>query len=150
MADDVHFFENQISGKADEIYDYAPFIGSTGDFQRLSGIDVAIHSIRSLLMTPLGHYPFDPKFGSLLFKKLFELGDEITKTEIEYEVRERIRMYEDRVEVEKVESSFFEGGKGISVNVYIDRDGVKGKVSAYVSTQNKMFGLEDEITAGLP
>jgi len=147
--DRYHFFQDKINGKSDQIYDYAPVIGSTGDLTRLEGIDVAIYAIRTLLLTPLGHYPFDPKFGSLLYKKLFEMADEITQDEIEYEVTDRIREYEDRVKVTKVDSYFTADRKNIVVNVYIDRDGTPGEISLTFDGNNRMFGLEDDITSGL-
>ena len=148
-ADNYRFFKDKIDGKSNQIYDYAPVIGSTGDLTRLEGIDVAIYAIRTLLLTPLGHYPFDPEFGSLLYKKIFEMADTITKDEIEYEVNQRIKQYEDRVEVIKVESYFTPDRKSVIVNVHIDRQGVPGKVSLTFDGNNRMFGLEDDITAGL-
>ncbi len=144
-----HFFQNEIDGQANQIYDYAPVIDSTGDLKRLRGIDVAIISIRTLLLTPLGHYPFDPEYGSLLYKKLFEPSDQITKDEIDYEVRDRVRMYEDRVNVTNVESHFTSDRKTVVVNVDIERDGVTGKVSLQFNGNDRMFGIEDDITAGL-
>jgi phage baseplate assembly protein W len=148
-SNDYHFFQDKVDGKANQIYDYAPSIASTGDLRRTEGIDVAILSIRTLLLTPLGHYPFDPQYGSLLYKKLFEMADNISKDEIEYEVTQRVRQYEDRVKVVGVDSYFAADGKTIIVNVDIERDGVPGKVSLNFAGNNRMFGLEDDITAGL-
>jgi len=148
-SDAVHFFENKVKGKADVIFDFLPFFSETGDLTRIEGIDTAIHAIRTLLMTPLGHYPFDPEYGSLLYKKLFEPADQITRDEILFEVKDRVAQFEDRVKVENVDVTVFDEGKGVQVDVHINRDGVKGKVSIFTSQQNRMFGLEDEITAGL-
>jgi len=147
--EEYYFFQNQVDGKANQIYDYAPVISSTGDLKRISGIDVAILSIRSLLLTPLGHYPFDPTYGSLLYKKIFEMSDEITKDEIEYEVKDRVAQFEDRVKVTKVTCTFSSDKKTVSVDVLIDRDGVTGKISLTFNSNNRMFGLEDDITMGL-
>jgi phage baseplate assembly protein W len=140
------FFDSQIRGKADQIYDYEPYIDATGDLRRIEGIDVAIRAIRTLLLTPLGYYPFDPEYGSLLYKKVFEMADRITQMEVEFEVRERIKMYENRVTVERVQSGFIGDGKTLVVDVYIDRLGVKGKVSVILEPQKSMFGLEDKLT----
>jgi phage baseplate assembly protein W len=144
-----HFYQNEIEGKYNQIYDYEPVIDSTGDLKRISGIDVAILAIRTLLLTPLGHYPFDPEYGSLLFKKLFEMSDAISQEEIEYEVRERIRMYEDRVSVTQVTTNFTPDRKTIIVDVHIEKDDVPGKISLNFGGNNRMFGIEDDIAAGL-
>jgi len=149
MPDDYQFFEQQIAGRDNQIYDYAPIIDSTGDFRRLEGIDVAIRAIRTLLMTPLGHYPFDPNFGSLLFEKVFNMADEISAKEIEFEVKERINQFEDRITVESVNTTYASNGKTIVVEVHILREGIPGTLSVFVDEQHSMFGLEDSITAQL-
>ena len=147
MPNDYKFFEDTLSGKQKEIYDIAPVINSVGDFQTLSGINVVINSIRNLLLTPLGFYPFDPEYGSLLYKKLFEPSDTITKEEIVYEVTQRVKRYDDRVKIDRVEVSYTVDRKTAVVDVYINRDGVVGKVSNILNSQQTMFGLEDNITA---
>ncbi len=144
-----HFFEKEINGKSDEIYDYAPKFDSTGDFQRIKGIDVAIYAIRNLLLTPLGHYPFDPEYGSLLYKKIFEMADSVSRHEIEYECKTRIRQYEKRVKIKKVDVGYGYDRKTVIVNIHIERDGVEGDISLSFDDNNRMFGLEDDITAGL-
>ena len=141
------FFQTQISGRVNEIYDYMFIIDGTGDLTRLSGIDVLINSLRNLLLTPLGYYPFDPEYGSLLYKKLFEMSDKITEREIEYEITSRVQRYDKRIKIDKVQITWSNDNKSAIVDVYIDRNGVKGKVSTVLSAQHTMFGIEDEITA---
>jgi len=148
MSNRYHFFQDKLDGKANQIYDYAPAIGPTGDLKRTEGIDVAIMSIRTLLMTPLGHYPFDPTYGSLLYKKLFEMADGITQSEIEFEVNQRVKSWEDRVKITKVVSQYSNDRKTIVVNVLIERDGVPGTVSVSFDGNNTMFGIEDDISEG--
>jgi len=142
-----HFFQDAVAGKINEIYDYAPVFDATGNFKRLSGIGVLINSLRTLLMTPLGYYPFDPEYGSLLYKKLFEPGDAQTLNEIEYEVHGRVKRYDDRIDIDSVSVSFSPNKKTAVVNVIINRNGVKGTVTSILTAQNTMFGLEDAITA---
>jgi len=147
MSDrDYRFFQNQISGKESEIYDYVPVIGGTGDFIRLSGINVIINSLRNLLMTPRGHYPFDPEFGSDLYKKLFEMSDEITKKEIEYEIKTVITKYDRRIKIVSTILKWSTDKKTIQINVKISRDNLTGTINAVLSQQHNMFGIEDEIT----
>jgi len=143
------FFHNEIEGQNNQIYDYVPNFDSTGDFKRIKGIDVAIMSIRTLLLTPLGHYPFDPQFGSLLYQKLFEMSDDITIDEIKYEVEDRISQFEDRVIIKDVDVQFDASKKLTIVNVMIERDEITGTVSLSFEGNNQMFGIEDDITAGL-
>lgn len=141
-------FNNVLSGKSDYLYDFTPSISPTGDFNKVEGINVLIRSIRTLLMTPLGHYPFDPQYGSLLYKKIFEMADKLTQEEIEFEVRDRIALYDDRIDVESVTSEFMPDKKTLVVNIVILRNGIQGKVNVILDSQQTMFGLEDKITAG--
>ena len=147
MPNDYHFFQNKISGKVNEIYDFAPVIDETGNFKTISGIDVLIFSLRTLLMTPLGHYPFDPEYGSLLYKKLFEMSDEQTMSEIEYEIKNRVQRYDSRIDIDTVVVKYSSDRKTAVVDVVIKRGDITGKVSAILNAQNTMFGLEDAITA---
>ena len=140
-------FDQNIAGNESQIFDYDPYIGNRGDFRKTNDINVVIRSIRTLLMTPLGHYPFDPEYGSLLYKQLFEPFDEVTLEKIDFEIRDRIAQYEDRCKVESVNFAKTQDGKTLVVEVGINRNGVKGKVDLYLSNQQKMFGLEDELTA---
>jgi len=145
--DSYHFFQDAVAGKVNEIYDYAPVFDSTGSFKRVSGIDVLINSLRTLLMTPLGYYPFDPEYGSLLYKKLFEMSDTQTLNEIDYEVKARVRRYDNRIKIDSVTISFSPDKKTAIVNVIINRNGITGTVTTVLTAQNTMFGLEDAITA---
>ena len=139
----VAFFDKYIKGRVDEIYDYQPVISESGDFKRLEGIDSVVNQIRNLLLTPLGHYPFDPNYGSLLYEQLFELADAATANTIKYECKQRVEMYVPKITVEKVDVTLFNDKKGFKVEVYINREGVKGKVSLILPSQQTMFGLED-------
>ena len=65
MADSLKKFETEIKGKTKIPFDYRDIIASNGDFKRTEGINVYINSIRNLLCTPLGTYPFMPEYGSL-------------------------------------------------------------------------------------
>ena len=139
----VAFFDKYIKGRIDEIYDYQPVIAESGNFKRLEGIDCIINQVRNLLLTPLGHYPFDPNYGSLLYEQLFELADDITINRIKHECKYRVEMYVPKISVEKVDVVVFNDKKGFTVNVHINREGVKGKASLILPGQQTMFGLED-------
>jgi len=141
------FFQEQIVGKVNELYDYVPVISGTGDLTRISGINVLINSLRNLLLTPLGYYPFDPEYGSLLYKKLFEPSDNVTEEQIRYEVETRVQRYDKRIKIQQVLISWSADRKTAKVDVIILRKGVKGTVSTVLSAQHTMFGIEDEITA---
>ena len=144
MPDVERNFNRNIAGKSDQIYDYLPAINQFGDFQRIEGIDVLINSIRTLLLTPLEFYPYDPTFGSLLYKKIFDPLDNTSKEEIEFEVRNRIEQFDDRVVITQVDiASTSTDGKSYQVDVYIKKGDLKGTVSVHLPGASQQFALED-------
>lgn len=114
---DLKSFDEYVKGKKDTVNDYRDVISASGDFKRISGMSALINSIRNLLLTPLGSYPFDPEYGSLLYKKIFDPADEESREEIEYEVTTRIRSFHSEVNIESVVIEYFADGKGFTVHL---------------------------------
>lgn len=148
MATDTSYqrqFNKNLAGNGTSIFDYEPYLDERGDFKKNQDINTVIRSIRTLLMTPLGQYPFDPEYGSKLFQQLFEPFDEKTLDNINFEIRERIARYENRCKIDNVKFFKTQDGKGLVINVMIDRNGVKGKVELLLNPQHTMMGLDDEL-----
>ena len=122
-------FNQSIIGGSDQNFDFLDVNGPDGDFRRIDGIAVMINSIRNLLSTPRGSYPFDPEYGSDLYKKVFEPADTTTEEDIQFEVLDRIKQYDNRVIVRDVKTSFFNSRKGYRIDVTI----VRGKEKATTS-----------------
>jgi phage baseplate assembly protein W len=138
MSNDIRKFYSEISGKSDQIYDYVSTVSEVGDFKKVNGIQVLIHSIRNLLLTPLGFYPFDPNYGSLLYKKVFEPLDDQSIEEIKYEVNQRIKEFDDRVKITSVDVQILGNDqKGIQVNVNIKKGSLTGTASLTFSGSDK-------------
>lgn len=134
-------------GKVGTIYDIFPAIDETGDWKVITDKDVIINSIKNLLLTPLGRYPFDPKLGSLLYKQIFELADQVTEEVILYEVTDRIEMYNDRVKVKNVKLSWNAQNKicGVDVYVKIKDDTMVTKISVFINySTTTMFASVSE------
>lgn len=126
--------------------DVIPQIAENGDFRRVTGKDAIVASIKHLLMTPLGLYPFDPNYGSLLHQQLFELADDITFSQIEYEVKNRIESYENRVTVDGVYIKWIKDQKMCQVDVIftIIKEVNKTRLSLYMKkSATEMFSSID-------
>ncbi len=146
MANAYREFETKQVASDKLSRDIFPIIDSHGDFKELTGKDAIITAIRNLLMTPLGRYPFDPNYGSLLYKQVFEPMDEITYENIRYEVKDRIEQYEDRVTVEKVVIQYSPDKKTAYVNVEfkIKDDVNKTKLSVMLKNAGDTMLLDSE------
>ena len=135
-------FSDASEGAINFIADYGTKISGTGDFSKFSGLSVLVNSIRTLLITPVGSYPFDPTYGSNLYKKVFEPADAITEDEIRTEVVDKILEYDERITITNVSTEFFSNLKGFRINLTIQRD--RSEVATSVDiTENIGFSLEE-------
>lgn len=144
-------FETQEVGTAGQIRDIVPIIDVNGDFKVVNGKDAIIAQVRNLLMTPLGSYPFDPEYGSLLYKQLFELMTPATEEQIYFEVSDRIEKYIDGVRVESVDIDWNTREKNCKVNVvlYILDDVNKTKLSLFMQNYGStMYDSSDDPVYG--
>jgi phage baseplate assembly protein W len=122
-------FNTSTVAGADNAFDFIDKNGPDGDFRRIEGVAVLINSIRNLLTTPRGSYPFDPEYGSDLYKKVFEPADKTTEEEIQIESVDRIKIFDDRITVREVTTQFFNNRKGYRLNITIEKDDVKAVTS---------------------
>jgi phage baseplate assembly protein W len=140
-TNNLKIFEDSVKGKSGAYLDFAEVLYATGDFKKLTGINVLIKSIRNLLITPIGSYPWDPDYGSNLYKKVWEPLDNISQQEIYREVYDRIKMYDDRVGIESVDISKLNDNKGYQVSLVIKYEGEKIDIDIQFHKQHGM-GLE--------
>lgn len=135
-------FETGVIGTGQSLVDFSDIVSPSGDFKKLSGIKVVINSLRNLLATPLGSYPFDPEYGSELYKQLFEPADEITAEEIKHTVIDNARQFDDRIEITNVDTAFFSNRKGFRISVTIKRADIDEKIDIDITEQESAFELE--------
>lgn len=129
MANLLDRFNKNVVGSKKKIFDYLPKISPSGDFKRIENINVIVSSWNNILQTPRRTYIHDPEFGSDLHKMVFEPADQMTLDKIKQEVEYRIRLYDDRATIEKIEVRFLPNRKGANVKVIINYQGEKGTLS---------------------
>jgi len=74
-----------------------------------------ISSVRSLLLTNFYERPFQPDVGSNLNKLLFEPATELTATILDMEIRNTIKNYEPRVDIDELNVTLNADGNAFSV-----------------------------------
>lgn len=129
MANLLSRFNSEVIGSNNRIYDYVAKITSKGDFKRIKDIDVIIASWNNILMTPRRTYIFDPEYGSDLHEILFEPVDNTTVDRVKTEVETRIRLYDDRADIDDIEVLLNSNGKGYTVNIFVSYEGETGTLS---------------------
>jgi phage baseplate assembly protein W len=114
-------FLRSADGASNIPIDFTAKMAPEGDFVKAIGLNVIINSLKNCLQTPLGTYPFDPTYGSLLFQKIFLPSDQKTVNEIQYEAVNRIAQFDDRVRVIEIKTEFYNNKKGYRLSLLLDR-----------------------------
>lgn len=108
-------FSKNVVGSSGKIIDYTSKILSTGDFARVTDIEVILTSWNTILLTPRRSYQWDPEFGSDLHKMVFEPADSETASKIRDEVVSRLQANDDRAMITNVDVSFLKNLKGFNL-----------------------------------
>lgn len=135
MANLLDRFKVSVVGSDDTIRDYLPTIEAKGDFQSTTNLNVIINSWKNILLTPRRSYPYDPEYGSDLYKMVFDPLDEITVQRIEDEVYITIQRYDNRAFIEDIDIKYLKLEKGVSLDIYVDYKGEKGLLSLILNEQ---------------
>ena len=135
--------DKKVASKHYSTVDFVEVIDQTGDFTKIEGINVLVKSLRNMLMTPLGTYIFDPEYGSELYKKIFELADDQTKEEIIFEVRDRIKLYDPKVNIKNVDVNYYSDSKGFYVTAILEKGGYDGELVLSFNEYNLSFSMEE-------
>jgi phage baseplate assembly protein W len=129
MANLLDRFRKEVTGSDNRLQDFLPKITSSGDFQKVTNIDVIISSWNNILLTPRKTHLHDPEYGSDLHKMVFEPIDDQTIDSIKIEIEDRIQQYDDRAIIDDIQVRLIAGGKGFEVDVYVDYEGETGTLS---------------------
>lgn len=135
MANLLDRFKSIVIGSVDTIRDYLPKIEAKGDFQSTNNLNVIINSWNNILLTPRRSYPYDPEYGSDLYKIVFDPLDEITIQKIEDEVYNSLQTYDNRAFIESIDIKYLRNEKGVSLDIYVDYKGEKDILSLVLNEQ---------------
>lgn len=138
MASIIDKFNNSVIGSNNSIADYNCVIAPTGDFTRITGVNVILNSWINILKTPIGSYDNDPEYGCDLYKQIFEPADEATRERIEFIVREQLFKYEDRASIDSVDIGFLKNQKGFSITIYMNYLGKREELQIVFNDQTIM------------
>lgn len=145
MSNVLKRFRSESVGTGETDIDYLPTISPAGDFTRTKDINAILNSWNNILLTPRRSYPYDPEYGSDLYKMVFEPLDDITAARIQDETVSAIRRYDDRADIESVNISFFKSGKGFTIDMIVNYDGETKNLSVTLTerTFSGFFTVEN-------
>jgi len=123
MANLLDKFNKHIVGSKSKDNDYKPRIVSSGDLERISGIEVVLNSWNILLNIPKGTYDHDPELGSDLHKLVFQPADNRTMNKIKNEIERCLMTYDDRAKITNISIKFLTNKKGFNVTIDVNYRG---------------------------
>lgn len=132
MASLLDRFNETVAGSDSKLADYTSKIAASGDFKRITDLEVLINSWNNILITPRRTYMFDPEYGSNLYKMVFEPADQRTVNKVVNEVTQNLLKYDDRAIIDDVDVTFFKNRKGFSVAVSVDYQGETGQLEVVI------------------
>jgi phage baseplate assembly protein W len=121
-------FKKTIVGSKGTIGDFTSAIISSGDFNRITDIQVILNSWSNILLTPTKTYDHDPEYGSNLYKMIFEPCDDQTKNKIKNEIYNKLSKYDDRASIQEMKINYLTNKKGFVVDIIANYKGQKSEV----------------------
>ena len=132
-------FQKNVVGSKGRIADYTASIASTGDFNRITNLQVILNSWKNILLTPLRSVSHDPEYGSNLYKYVYDMLDQDTIESIRDEIYYRLMINDNRAIVTNVNITVLPNMKGINVNVQCKYQGEVGEMSATIDPNSLNF-----------
>ena len=100
-------------------FNYYKVIGADGDFIKKYGIYREIDTLINVLKTRKGSYPGDPEFGSNLHLYQFDEVDEITRYNIENEIRDIVATYLKNVRLLNIDITPYKDLHGFQIEILL-------------------------------
>ena len=88
-----------------------------------------------LIFTPEGQKLRDPLFGTTLIRSIFNPNDDQTWEEVVYQIKEKVKKYVPNCDIQDVETSTFEDGRGLNVKIIYSVKEADGETHTYELTQ---------------
>jgi len=133
MINRVSSFVKNVSGSKSKIFDITSKLSPSGDFERISDIEVILSSWNIILKTPIGTYDHDPDFGSNLVNYIFEPADKTTADLIKTEISNVLSRYDNRATLSNIDVQFLLDKKGFVISLDVMYKGNKEKLKIIIN-----------------
>ena len=110
----------------------------TGDITKKIGDAAVVQSVMNLLQLNHFEFPFHPDIGSNITKLLFEQLSSFTAQNLEKEITNTLKNFEDRITIYKVQVQVDENNNGFNVTIvgFINNNPNPIQISAFLERDN--------------
>ena len=96
----------------------------TNDVITVSDEDAIKRSVKNIIFTILGEKPFEPNFGSVISRSLFDLNTNLNEIRISDEIKQSLLNYEPRIDNVEVTASIYPDSNELNCIVQYDIVGI--------------------------
>jgi len=96
----------------------------TNDVITVSDEDAIKRSVKNIIFTILGEKPFEPNFGSVISRSLFDLNTNLNEIRISDEIQQSLLNYEPRIDNIVVTASIYPDSNELNCVVQYDIVGI--------------------------
>ena len=96
----------------------------TNDVITVSDEDAIKRSVKNIIFTILGEKPFEPNFGSVISRSLFDLNTNLNEIRISDEIQQSLLNYEPRIDNIVVTASIYPESNELNCVVQYDIVGI--------------------------
>jgi phage baseplate assembly protein W len=134
MASKFKKFQELVSGKIKVPIDFLAKVSSSGDFQKVEGLNAILSNWNNILLIPLGSYTDDPSVGSNLYKMVFSLANEETINMVQDEISYRLRNADSRADIISIETKLNQSKKFLDIYITVLYEGKETELQLTVDT----------------
>ncbi len=138
MGNLLNKFSKTTLGNNKYISDYSSKISPSGDFSKITKLNVILLSWFHILTTPKETADHDPEFGCGIQKYLFKLADGYTSDELKDDIRTSLMKYDNRAKLTDVQVKLLKNKKGFYVELHASYQGDRDKIS-FTLDENSFF-----------
>ena len=96
----------------------------TNDVVTIRNEDAIKRSVRNIIFTILGEKPFEPNFGSVISRSLFDLNTNLNEIRISDEIQQSLLNYEPRIDNTEVTVSVYPESNELNCIIQYDIVGI--------------------------
>ena len=96
----------------------------TNDVVTIRDEDAIKRSVKNIIFTILGEKPFEPDFGSVISRSLFDLNTNLSEIRISDEIKQSLLNYEPRIDNIVVTASIYPDSNELNCTVQYDIIGI--------------------------
>ena len=118
-------------------------IADYGDFKEIFDIDVMLDALEKIFSIMIETYPFDPEFGSNLFRFIYEPFDDANIENIQSDVRNVMMEHIPGLSLKNLKV-YIANDKSYVIELFVEFQGIKRKAKFLIDKRGYVAMMKDD------